>query len=110
MPAIHNTRPIMVQNDTRVFDLWELAPVSLFGWVLLGEVGKYVRVSADRFEEVSFSAAGVTVRLSGSAGETTAVTALQPLALPGGGDWLVQVRDVTFGKSGKATLAFTAAQ
>lgn len=45
IPALHNTRPIMVANDTRVFDLLELAPVSQNGWVLLGEVGRYVRVS-----------------------------------------------------------------
>ena len=27
IPALHNTRPIMVQNDTHRFDLLELAPV-----------------------------------------------------------------------------------
>ena len=45
IPAFHNTRPIMVANDTRVFDLLALAPVAQNGWVLLGEVGRYVRVS-----------------------------------------------------------------
>ena len=45
IPAFHNIRPIMVANDTRVFDLLELAPVGHNGWVLLGEVGRYVRVS-----------------------------------------------------------------
>merc|ERR1719362_2823599 len=34
IPAIHNTRPIMVQNDTHVFDLMQLSPV-VGGWVLL---------------------------------------------------------------------------
>lgn len=42
IPAIHNKRPIMVRNDTHVFDLTELAPVK-GGWVLLGEVNRYVR-------------------------------------------------------------------
>ena len=68
LPPIHNTRPIMIENDTRTkgtafllcfhclpsrrlcltlrssagtFDLTELAPV-VNGWVLLGEVGRCV--------------------------------------------------------------------
>lgn len=45
IPVVHNTRPIMVANDTHVFDFLELAPVAKNGWVLLGEVGRYVRVS-----------------------------------------------------------------
>eukprot|EP01043_Picozoa_sp_COSAG02_P117757 COSAG02_NODE_54307_length_296_cov_22.355330_1_plen_40_part_10 len=31
------------------------APVARNGWVLLGEVGRYVRVSKDRFDEITFS-------------------------------------------------------
>ena len=104
IPALHNTRPIMVQNDTQTFDLLELAPVSSTGWVLLGEVGRYVRVSSDRFDAIVFSAAGIHANLSGSKGETIEVTALQPLA--GGIEWLVQAKTVTF-SGGAATVAFT---
>lgn len=104
IPALHNTRPIMVQNDTKSFDLLTLAPVSSAGWVLLGEVGRYVRVSSDRFDDVTFSAAGVHASLSGSQGETIEVTALQPLA--GKAEWLVQVKTVTFAGD-TATVEFT---
>jgi hypothetical protein len=95
----------MVQNDTRVYDLLELAPV-VHGWVLLGEVDRYVRVSSDRFDDIAFSATGIHTVLSGSAGETTDITALQPISE--GGDWIVQVKRVTFGSSGKATIDFNA--
>jgi len=98
----------MVQNDTRVFDLLELAPV-VHGWALLGEVGKYVRVSRDRFEDVVVSASGVRADLSGSEGETVEVAALQPAtALEGGvpADWVVLVKRVTFERSGRATVTF----
>ena len=105
IPALRTSRPIMVSNDTRAFDLLELAPV-VGGWVLLGEVEKYVRVSRDRFETVDFSATGITATLSGSAGESTAVTALAPGKSPR--DWSVQVKIVTFGASGKATVVFAA--
>ena len=134
----------MVANDTRVFDLLELAPVARNGWVLLGEVGSYVRVSrwvcsaisvilvnvylhrlqehlhyeilidvdSDRFDDVRFLAsAGIQLSLSGSTGETIAVTALQPVShadADGSGatsDWIVHVKQLTFG-SDKATMVF----
>ena len=58
IPALYNARPIMVQNDTHVFDLLELAPV-VHGWVLLGEVERFVRVSRIRFQDVQFSSHSV---------------------------------------------------
>lgn len=140
IPPFHNTRPIMVANDTHRFDLLELAPVGHNGWVLLGEVGRYVRVSSDRFNSVTFTAAsayssgGIVVKVRGSEGETTAVTALEPMAVDGGGsggggdgggssisssssmrdagtsgaqeEWVVHVQEVTFGASGEKTLVF----
>lgn len=115
IPALHNARPIMVTNDTHVFDLLELAPV-VHGWALLGEVGKFVRVSQARFDAISFSESGVHVVLSGTAGETTEVTALQPLGGLNGAesvgdakDWLIHVKSAQFNQSGKATIAFSAA-
>jgi hypothetical protein len=133
IPPFQNNRPIMVANDTHRFDLMELAPVGLNGWVLLGEVGRYVRVSSDRFDGVSYTDAsatggggGIVVRMSGSEGETTEVTALEPLVVEGsssiGGssssssssasgaqaqeEWVVHVRRVIFDASGKTTLTF----
>ena len=122
IPLFHNTRPIMVANDTHRFDLMELAPVGHNGWVLLGEVGRYVRVSSDRFDGVHFTAGGaggaggIVVKMSGSDGETTEVTALEPIVaessssaggMQAGEEWVVHVRKVTFGPSGKSTVAFS---
>eukprot|EP00937_MAST-01D_sp_MAST-1D-sp2_P001458 g1458.t1 len=118
VPALRNTRPLMVANDTHVFDLLVLAPVAPNGWALLGEVGAYVRVSRDRFDAVAFPVAGgVRAEISGSEGETVALTALQPAAgAPGSGgsggvaeysaDWQVLERSVTFGASGRAAVTF----
>eukprot|EP00665_Eupelagonemidae_sp_cell47_P017842 gene17842-biopygen411 len=103
IPAIHNTRPVMVRNDTRVFDLLELAPV-VYGWVLLGEVDRYVPVSNDRFDDITFSAAGIRATVSGSAGETTTVTALEPAK--GEDEWVVRVKRATFGETGKVAITF----
>ena len=65
-----------------------------------------MRVSRDRFDDVSFSASGIRLSLSGSAGETAAVVALQPLPH---GDWRVLVQNVTFAGP-KASLEFRSAE
>lgn len=104
IPPIHNTRPIMVQNDSRAFDLLELAPV-VGGWVLLGEAGRYVRMSRDRFERVTISPAGIAAELTGSEGESTEMTALEPAP---SGDWAVRVKRVEFGSAGRANVSFGA--
>ena len=105
VPPLHNTRPIMMQNDTYLFDLMELAPV-VSGWVLLGEVGAYVRVSRVRFEAVSVSLAGLRAGLVGSRGEKVEVTALRPVSSSTPADWVVMVKSVTIGVSGKAEVVF----
>merc|ERR1712060_297508 len=65
MPSVLNDRPIMVQNDTHVYDLMQLAPIGENGWVLLGEVDKYVSVSGKRFQHVEFTSAGIDMVVSG---------------------------------------------
>ena len=95
----------MVQNDTRAFDLMMLAPVIADGWVLLGEVGAYVRVSRVRFEEVSMTkglADGISVRLSGAPNEKLTLTALEPTV----DDWLIHMREVTLKADGTAVVDF----
>lgn len=67
-------------------------------------------MNSDRFDDVSFpSTGGVRLQLSGSVGEVTAVTALQPISLGDDGntpaDWLVQVKEVVF-TSDSATVVF----
>ena len=94
-----------MQNDTYLFDLMELAPV-VSGWVLLGEVGAYVRVSRVRFEAVSVSLAGLRAGLVGSRGEKVEVTALRPVSSSTPADWVVMVKSVTIGVSGKAEVVF----
>ena len=53
LPRILNDRPVMVANDTHQFDLLQLSPVLENGWVLLGELGKYVSVSRKRFPRMT---------------------------------------------------------
>ena len=91
----------MVQNDTHVFDLMQLSPV-VGGWVLLGELERYVPVSADRFDSISASASGLQMSVSGSVGEVMEVTALQPAPR---GDWIVRVQRVSFDHD-KKTIIF----
>lgn len=108
IPAIHNTRPIMVENDTHTFDLVMLAPVASNGWAFLGEVGAYVSVSSDRFDSVHFSASGIIAAVSGAVGETIELVALRPTAFARGSssEWEVLVRSVTVGKSGRVSVTF----
>ena len=91
----------MVQNDTHVFDLMQLSPV-VDGWVLLGEVNRYVPVSADRFDSVSVSGSGLKMIVRGSVGEVIDVTALQSATQD---DWIVRVQRVSF-DSDKKTIMF----
>ncbi|CAE7252706.1 Cbr3, partial [Symbiodinium natans] len=77
-PHILDDRPIMVQNDTHRFDLWQFSPVEENGWVFLGEVGKYVSVSSKRFRHVQPLRSGLLVTLVGVRGEEVQLTALKP--------------------------------
>ena len=100
LPPLVNARPIMVQNDTHVFDLLTLAPI-VHGWVLLGEVGRYVRVSRDRFESVTFSVSGIRANITGSEGEVVELVALQPTRGRENRSWVVVVERVVF-EAGRA--------
>ena len=109
MPILHTTRPIMVRNDSHRFDLWQLAPVAANGWVLLGDLTRYVSVSLKRFQSVAFTASGITAIVSGAPGETLLLTALKPAdygepVTPSATDdapvvreWSVVVQSVSFG-------------
>ena len=72
------------------------------GFVLLGELGKYVSVSPARFSGVAVTAGGIAmaVTVHGAPGETVDVTAL----VPGGGQFAATVRvsRVTFKAGGPA--------
>eukprot|EP00966_Prymnesium_polylepis_P080391 1862287-Prymnesium_polylepis.1 len=56
---------------------WPVCPTS--GWVLLGELDKYVPVSAQRFAKAACTSTGVSAAVCGAAGEKeVVVTALRP--------------------------------
>ena len=101
-PTLLNDRPIMVANDTHVFDLHLLAPVFANGWALLGDPARYVSVSARRFARVEPSATGLAVDVAGVADERVAVVALRPAEK----DWTVVVQHAVFDRAGTQTLSF----
>mgnify|MGYP001426976762 CR=1 FL=1 len=100
LPPLQNTRPIMVQNDTVAFDLTLYAPVLDHGWVLLGEIAKYVPVSRARVAAVNATAAMLTVDLLGAAHEPVTLVALEPPALT------VRAVTLTCSAAGTATARF----
>lgn len=78
LPRILNDRPVMVANDTHQFDLLQLSPVLENGWVLLGELGKYVSVSRKRFPRMTVTPEGLSVEALGGRNEEIQIVALQP--------------------------------
>ena len=61
-----------------VTTVWPVCAQS--GWVILGELDKYVPLSPVRFSDVACTAGGVGATVHGSAGETVTVTLLRPSA------------------------------
>jgi len=55
--------------------IWQL---SCSGWFLLGELKKYVPLSPVRFRELTCLPSGLSIIISGSAGESVNITALKP--------------------------------
>lgn len=100
MPFVLNDRPIMVQNDTHVFDLLQFAPIFKNGWVLLGETEKYVSVGSKRFKQVNLVEDGFTVVAKGVPGEVISITALDPVRSSSSSiqteEWTVVVKTITF--------------
>ena len=99
---ILNDRPIMVANDSHHFDLLQLSPVLPNGWILLGELEKYVSVSARRFAEIRVSN-GISVELQGVPGEQLRIVALEPTS---GKEWIVVESLVRF-ETSWAQVRFT---
>ncbi len=60
------------------FALWTAAPVLSNGWAFLGEVKKWVGVSAARFSSITATSEGVSVSALGTAGEVVAVNFVTP--------------------------------
>lgn len=105
-----------LKGGNHSFEVLSFAPfwgsVGGAGWVLLGEIGKFVRVSPVRFTSVSVQAGGgVDVVVEGASGETVSVTFLGPMGNAANGtafpdvlkDFQVVVVDVVFGGGGGST-------
>ena len=109
LPRILNDRPVMVANDTHQFDLLQLAPVLENGWVLLGELGKYVSVSRKRFPRVTATAAGISVEAVGGRREEVQIVALQPKS-PSGRimEWTIHEKTLRFDASQIVVVEFSA--
>jgi hypothetical protein len=56
--------------------VWQPCPKS--GWIMLGELDKYVSVSPVRFRYVECTKEGVSVSVTGAIGEAVVLTALRP--------------------------------
>jgi len=99
LPSIRNRRPIMVQNDSYTFDLWQLAPIGPNGWIILGDTSRYVSVSSKRIHGIDYSGSCARASVVGSQGEHIVLTALQPRSPDAPGhvkQWTVVTRKVLF--------------
>jgi hypothetical protein len=77
-----------------VFTVW---PVCASGFVLLGDLSKYVALSAQRFSHVECTATGVSATVVGSSGEEVTVTAVTKTT--------VVVRKVVIPPAGSVSIA-----
>jgi len=59
--------------DAVPFHYFVVAPVLSSGWILLGEIDKFVTLSHQRFSSIESTSTGVTVTLTGMPGETVLV-------------------------------------
>ena len=64
------TAPIaLIKSAEPIFELWHTAPVFANGWAVLGEISKWVPVATARIAWIDENSAGVSVSLTGEAGE-----------------------------------------
>jgi hypothetical protein len=69
--------PHAVDFTTR-YDLHMLAPVLSNGYVLLGDISRYVSVSGKRITDVQIMPTGLIVQVVGAPGESVVIAALKP--------------------------------
>ena len=62
------------------FGLYHVAPVLSNGWVLMGEMAKFVPISSDRIGSVGETSSSVRVELLGSAGENVTISFWTPVS------------------------------
>ena len=92
-----------ITTDCFPFQLHTVAPVASNGWVLTGEVGKFLPVSANRIASVVVKAGGgFEVSVRGAPGEGVRLGAVD---FVGGGE--VKYFGVTLDKTGTGTIHMT---
>jgi hypothetical protein len=97
---ITNDRGVAVKNDTHTFDLHQFAPILSNGWVLLGDLQKYVSVSSKRFASILTTSHGaLQVTAIGVANESMQLTALRAERVGSRRKWSVVVVAVQFDSS-----------
>ena len=93
------------------FELWSAAPLPpAGGWVLLGEVDKFIGVSPQRLDDVTTSADALSATLVGAPGERVHVALLDCRNGACDGDSALPsplVVDCTLGATGGAALSAT---
>jgi hypothetical protein len=78
------SHPIKLPKCDRAdFGLWHIAPVFSNGWVLLGEMAKFVPISEQRILSVSADDTSITVALRGSPSEEVTVFFWKPSSTTG---------------------------
>ena len=83
------------------FTVHSLAPVSSSGWALLGELSKWVPVSAARFKAVTVKGSDLIAEVAGAEGETVSVSFYRK---PGTGAASVVTVDCVLPASGRAKV------
>ena len=90
-------QPAVPSTDETQWSLWYSSPVFSNGYVLLGERGKYARVSPDRFANIIINTNGFDIKLIGTSGEVVSIDYLD-------GGATVRGIDVVIGADGIATV------
>ena len=73
----HAEAPVSLPaTDKWSFNMWTVAPVLANGYVLMGELSKWVSVSSSRYSNLAVSTQSATVELSGFPGEIVETTVL----------------------------------
>jgi len=81
--SIHHLNPTYnplqtLSGDAVKWTLWTCVPVFASGYVLLGEIDKYVAISPDRFVTISPTDMGIDIVLRGAAKESVNVAYVNP--------------------------------
>ena len=89
-------------SGTHSLQLYTVSPVAQGSWALLGELSKFVPISAVRFSDVRASSTRISATLAGAMDEVVEITALRPAESSSTVAWTVVTQKVKIGQNGKA--------